>query len=354
MFGLFKKKNTIQSEILSDLRQAKKSIKVAVSWITDPILITELIRKTEQGIDIKIIVSANKLNFCQFELFKKIQELGGSVVKWGNPETQDGSFMHCKFCIIDDFLAKSGSYNWSENAKTNAETWHKVPVTDVFSEFNNYFSESLDFFNGITDPKKIKEELNLIRKNNIQEELTPEIIKAYEDAQKYRKEYEVKQRFQEEQTRIAEQRTKELEIQLSRERAERDRLDKIEADRRLQEQQAAAIRASALEIQLAKEKAERESERQEKLEKEQKILVQQEEQRTKEKIERDRLTKLEEERILLAQQRAKEKNLELEKENQERQRLAALAAASVQSAEPRFTTKTEEKKADTPPKTSYA
>ncbi|HRF38040.1 MAG TPA: hypothetical protein PK198_04570, partial [Saprospiraceae bacterium] len=66
MLGLFKRTNSIQSEILSDLQSAKKSIKVAVSWLTDTSLIQELIKKRRQGLDVKILVSANELNVIRF------------------------------------------------------------------------------------------------------------------------------------------------------------------------------------------------------------------------------------------------------------------------------------------------
>jgi len=238
MFGLFKKTNTIQSEILSDLRHAKKSIKVAVSWLTDPVLITQLIDKRKQGIDVKVLLSSNELNIIRFELFKKIQELGGTVQKWGNKETEQGGFMHYKFYIIDDNLSKSGSYNWSINAKINAEALDQVAVEKKIFEFNELYSQSIDFFDEIENPAQRRAELEDIRREQNQETLTPEMLKAYRDTQKYKREYVEKQRFQEEQTRIAIERAKELEMQLARERAEHQRLAKIEADRKVKELEA--------------------------------------------------------------------------------------------------------------------
>ncbi|MBL7818223.1 MAG: hypothetical protein JNL70_24645 [Saprospiraceae bacterium] len=253
MFGLFKKKNTIQSEILSDLRQAKKSIKVAVSWLTDPLLLTELIDKTKQGVDVKILLSANELNIIRFEHFVKLQELGASVQKWGNEEATQGSFMHYKFYIIDDYLAKSGSYNWSINATSNAEALDQVPVTKKITEFNELFPVSVDFFTEIDNPEQKRAELEYIRKEQKQDILTPEMLKAYRDTQKIKKEYADRQRIQEEETRIAKQKTHELELRL----AEQTRLAKIEADEKQRKEREAQQKAKELEIQLAKEQAER-------------------------------------------------------------------------------------------------
>ena len=254
MFGFFKKKD-IQSEILTDLEQAKKSIKVAVSWLTDPLLITTLIDKKREGIEIKVLVSSNELNIIRFELFKKLQDLGGLVQKWGNKDTEQGSFMHYKFYIIDDNFAKSGSYNWSINAKSNAEALDEVVVNKKIDEFNEIFPHSVDFFYEIENPEQKRAELESIRKEKNQEVLTPDMLNAYRETQKIRAEYENKikqakiesdrkieqERFAKEQL-IREEaerkqneavaRERETQTKLANERIERERLAKIESDRK--------------------------------------------------------------------------------------------------------------------------
>lgn len=40
--------STIQTEIINDIRGAKHSIKIAVSWFTDPMIIDELIIKARE------------------------------------------------------------------------------------------------------------------------------------------------------------------------------------------------------------------------------------------------------------------------------------------------------------------
>ena len=113
--------NNIQTEISKDIRSARHSIKVAVSWLTDTFLINELIDARKRGVDVKVIVSSNELNIIRFELFQKLIDLGATVNKEGSEDAEQGDFMHYKFYIIDDKLAKSGSYNWSINAVTNRE-----------------------------------------------------------------------------------------------------------------------------------------------------------------------------------------------------------------------------------------
>lgn len=227
MFNFFKKKN-IQNEILSDIKKAKESIKVAVSWLTDPELIHALIERKKAGVDVKVLVSSNELNIIRFELFKKLQDLGGHVQKWGNIEADQGTFMHYKFYIIDDSLAKSGSYNWSINARTNAEALDQVDVHKKIREFNELFPHSFDFFYEIDNPETKRRELETIRKEKNQDTLTPETLKAYRDTQKIREEYRDKQTALIE---AVERREKELIEKLEKEKMERIRAEKLEAER---------------------------------------------------------------------------------------------------------------------------
>ncbi|MBK9328518.1 MAG: hypothetical protein IPM95_04215 [Sphingobacteriales bacterium] len=61
--------------------------------------------------------------------------------------------MHYKFYIIDDIIAKSGSYNWSFNAITNDETIDPVSVSKKLSEFNDCFIKVLISLKTLKIPK---------------------------------------------------------------------------------------------------------------------------------------------------------------------------------------------------------
>ena len=201
-----------QTEIINDIMSAKYSIKVAVSWLTDTLLINELINARRKGINVTIIVSSNELNIIRFELFQKLIELGAIVNKEGSEDAERGDFMHYKFYIIDDKLAKSGSYNWSINATTNRETLDEVPVGRKLSEFNECFKKSVNFFMNITNPAQKKAELTLIEKES-KEALTPEKLAAYRQTQAIIKQQEERHRREleeKEKQRIKAQQEKEL------------------------------------------------------------------------------------------------------------------------------------------------
>jgi hypothetical protein len=134
-------------------------------------------------------------------------DFGATVNKEGSEDAKLGDFMHYKFYIIDDKLAKSGSYNWSINAGTNRETLDEVSVDKKLSEFNECLKNSVNFFEDNTNPAQKKAELALIEKEN-KEALTPEILAAYHQAQAAI----IKQKLEERHKReLEERRRRELE-----------------------------------------------------------------------------------------------------------------------------------------------
>lgn len=218
--------NNIQAEILNDLKNAKNSIKVAVSWLTDKLLINELINARKKGIDVKVIVSSNELNIIRFELFQKLIDLGAIVNKEGREDADNGDFMHYKFYIIDDMFAKSGSYNMSMNATTNRETIDEVPVAKKIAEFNECLENSVNFFADIDNPEAKRAELAVIEKKH-KDTLTPQKLAAYRQTQSLMKKQEERHRKELEEK---EKQRKEAEVKAQQEKAAREKL--------LQEQRA--------------------------------------------------------------------------------------------------------------------
>lgn len=212
--------NNIQTEISNDLRNAKQSIKVAVSWLTDTFLINELIDAKKRGRDVKVIVSSNELNIIRFELFQKLIDLGATVNKEGSEDAEQGDFMHYKFYIIDDKLAKSGSYNMSMNAASNRETIDEVPVLKKITQFNECLKNSVNFFTDIENPAAKRAELALIEKKH-KDALTPEKLAAYRQTQILIKQQE--DRHKKELAEM-ERQTKEAEAKAQQEKAARGKL----------------------------------------------------------------------------------------------------------------------------------
>ncbi len=100
----------IQNKILIALDGAKVSIKVIMAWFTNDTLFNMLIEKHKQGVDVEISIYDDGVN-------KKhgvdITQLPHKRIKRG----KRGGLMHDKFCVIDNQVVVTGSYNWTNNAE---------------------------------------------------------------------------------------------------------------------------------------------------------------------------------------------------------------------------------------------
>lgn len=100
----------IQNKILLALDTARVSIRVVMAWFTNEILFEKLLEKSQQGIDVRIAIYDDGIN-------KKhgvdISQLPHKMIKRG----ARGGLMHDKFCVIDNQIVITGSYNWTDNAE---------------------------------------------------------------------------------------------------------------------------------------------------------------------------------------------------------------------------------------------
>jgi phosphatidylserine/phosphatidylglycerophosphate/cardiolipin synthase-like enzyme len=224
----------ILAEIIADMQSAKQSIKVAVSWLTDPIIIDKMIEKRKSGIRIEIVTSADEWNILRFEKFQLLQSLGASVNKLGSADVFEPGFMHCKFYIIDDKIARGGSYNFTSNAASQFNQLNTINDPREFGEtikqFDQLFRDSVDFFTDIKQPEKIRAELEPMEKQGI----SPERRKEYELA--------VKSKRLEEEARVArlEKEKAEQEAKLAEEKAakEKKERERVIAEQNAKEHQA--------------------------------------------------------------------------------------------------------------------
>lgn len=102
----------IQNQILAALDEARVSINVAMAWFTNKTLLNKLIEKNEAGIDVKVVIYDDEINRKHgVDLSKLEHTLVGRAEKGGK--------MHDKFCVIDNQIVITGSYNWTSSAEFN-------------------------------------------------------------------------------------------------------------------------------------------------------------------------------------------------------------------------------------------
>lgn len=112
----------IQNKILVALDKAKLSIDVAVAWMTNRVLYDKLLEKQKEGVNIRIIINNDGING------KHCPDL--SPFEHKNIRSANGGIMHNKFCVIDNQIVITGSYNWTNNAEYRNEENVNVTYDD--------------------------------------------------------------------------------------------------------------------------------------------------------------------------------------------------------------------------------
>jgi len=142
--------------IIEALKTAKRNIVIAVAWINFSEyenIINELLQK---NIKIRIVVNCDEKNKRYMQIIKKLEE-NGLQFKMINPK-KGSSYMHCKFCVIDENMYMSGSFNWTKNANENnienlSISHQKKLVNDYLSLFETIWSLSIDDFIRLRNPE---------------------------------------------------------------------------------------------------------------------------------------------------------------------------------------------------------
>lgn len=131
--------NGIQDRLLKTLDSARVSIVLAMSWFTNDILLEKLIQKQDSGIDVKVVVyddGINKTHGVDLTKLNAVHKVKGTR----------GGIMHNKFCVIDNQVVVTGSYNWTTNAETRNDENIVIQIdpktaTDYSVQFNQLFKQ---------------------------------------------------------------------------------------------------------------------------------------------------------------------------------------------------------------------
>lgn len=125
----------IQDTLIQGIRDAKYLIWISVAWFSNEVFYTELLRKKQAGLNIRIIESDEDSNHSLFSKLEsqfdciKIPHFGN----WGK------NLMHHKFCIVDMEYVMHGSYNWTKAANYNGETLETSIDRELVKKFADQF-----------------------------------------------------------------------------------------------------------------------------------------------------------------------------------------------------------------------
>ncbi len=127
--------NGIEQLIISDIKSAKKSIRLAIYGFTNNNLRDALINAHEKGIDVKIATDDSEFDKKDMTV---IRQAGIEVIS----DEDSSALMHHKFLVIDENIVWTGSANYSYYAfYKNNENIVKITNTDVASAYLEEFGE---------------------------------------------------------------------------------------------------------------------------------------------------------------------------------------------------------------------
>lgn len=131
----------IQNVIQKELFAAKHSIKICVAWFTNDLLFQPLLLKLDAGVEVTIMTNKDEINFADTNDvdFDEFIQRGGCI--YWNERSDKSRLLHHKFCIIDDSVVISGSYNWTNGAEYNDED---ITVYSEEPETTKHYSEIFD------------------------------------------------------------------------------------------------------------------------------------------------------------------------------------------------------------------
>jgi len=108
----------IAKRIERELLEAKSSIIIAVAWFTNKNLFDTILKKVNGGCQVLLMITDDDINNNSQIDFDILNNKNSNVYKIPNHEK---SLMHNKFCVIDNSILITGSYNWSYKAENNHE-----------------------------------------------------------------------------------------------------------------------------------------------------------------------------------------------------------------------------------------
>ncbi|MBM3254648.1 MAG: phospholipase D family protein, partial [Candidatus Omnitrophica bacterium] len=101
-------------EIISQIDKAKSSIYIAMYYFTSREIAQALVRAKQRGIDIRVCLNTPEQN-SEYDKYSKYIYLKNNSIPV--KLIKGKGIMHNKFCIIDETIVLTGSYNWTKRAE---------------------------------------------------------------------------------------------------------------------------------------------------------------------------------------------------------------------------------------------
>ena len=110
--------DNILQKLLEELDEAQESIYIAVAWFTHEELFDIILKKAKENVKVHLIYIDDHINRNKLD-FTSLSNEGAKVFIY--PSSDGKGLMHNKFCIIDQQIVITGSYNWTYLAPLHQE-----------------------------------------------------------------------------------------------------------------------------------------------------------------------------------------------------------------------------------------
>lgn len=124
------------------LVQANSTVDIAMAWFTNESLFQVLENCLNRGVKVRLVLLDNPINFMEYAPdFNRLIKNGGELYI-----ASDGiGFMHHKFCIVDEKILVTGSYNWTYYAETrNIENVFLTDDASVIAAYQQEFNRLIN------------------------------------------------------------------------------------------------------------------------------------------------------------------------------------------------------------------
>ncbi|MHC1748944.1 MAG: phospholipase D-like domain-containing protein [Cellulosilyticaceae bacterium] len=109
--------DNIKESIIKEIYKARLSMNIAVAWLSDSDICEAIMSRVKDNIDIRIIMID-----CSSNKNTKLSKIQSPQIRYAKEHgVYSRNYMHNKFCIFDDSVVITGSFNWSSNANYNYE-----------------------------------------------------------------------------------------------------------------------------------------------------------------------------------------------------------------------------------------
>lgn len=142
--------NSIENTIIDSINKAKSTIHIAMAWFTNDAIFDALLNALiDRHVSVELVLLDDVINWQLYAPdFSEIIKAGGSVYI----AKRSIGFMHHKFCIVDNNITITGSYNWTYYAESrNIEN---VLITDDELIANQYEKEFVRIKSALSKAKE--------------------------------------------------------------------------------------------------------------------------------------------------------------------------------------------------------